>query len=145
MTSNPRSSQIACLVCIPIYLVQPILGTFILYSLAPRKAQAFQGREGAERKQRKRTHQMKFTRTSLLLEIIANCIKLFHIIISNDNVILRAILKVIVFSEAIHFSNFQGEQMFGFFCAMVCFLLGNILKVMCLHILFKIIINLCSS
>lgn len=43
------------------YLVQTILGVFILYSLASLKAQAFQARQGAERKQGKRTHKLNST------------------------------------------------------------------------------------
>lgn len=46
-------------------------------------------------------------------EIIANSIKLLHIIRSNDNIILRVIVKVIVyiiFSEAINFSVTSREK-----------------------------------
>lgn len=41
------------------YLVQTTLGVFILYSLSSVKAQAFQARQGTERKQSKRTPQIQ--------------------------------------------------------------------------------------
>lgn len=95
MILNPRSSQIAW--CIYQLSGPNYFGCIYFIFLGITESPSFPSKARSRKKARQKNSQIKFNWTCRVKEIIENCMKLLHIIISNDNIILKVIVKLIVY------------------------------------------------